>query len=665
LIFILLMRFINAICVKNYLLFSIFTVMHLVFWIDQPEHFFYHTNYYRYMKKFFTGILFQTILSIGVLSGHGQNGEHLIDHVIISIKSPMAPPEWALLERQVLQANTDACRAFFDTYFDEQGYLMAVERWGGNDGPDDAIENVADWPILHMLGASDEILYLYKKAWEGHLQQYTEAKTVEVPFAREGMYYKEFPVMMDWMHNGEGLRVFNLQGLSDPYNLDFQKRVRRFAGFYMNEDPEAQNYDAEHKIIKSMFNGSHGPLLRKATSLDWAGDPIQIENRFKAGHGERTYEEMLAHFKDYTDIIGDHPQNMTATTLATNAFMLTGESKYKKWLLEYVDAWLERTKSNNGIIPSNIGLDGTIGGSANGKWYGGTYGWGFSPIVPQTGQVQNRSRVYRGIIGFANAFLLTGDFKYINAWGNMMDKVNSNSKKIDGKIQYPYMFNDNGWYAFSQRPWSYGALDCYFFTCNPKDRARLLNNDWIDFLDGKNPEYPVKALLKDLARIRDRHANMLKDDSTPDTRLADDPMKFNPASVEALRELMLAGLDPGRGGAPLHARLRYFDPKLKRAGIPEDTAALIDEMSADHVAVTLVNLNQIESRELVVQTGAYAEHQCLYVEVNDQRVSIDKSNFTIQLGPGSGARIKVFTKRYVNKPTLTFPWDRVLEVEIK
>ena len=49
------------------------------------------------------------------------------------------------------------------------------------------IENVADWPILHALGAPDTILHLYKKAWEGHLRQYTEAKTVEVPFARDGI----------------------------------------------------------------------------------------------------------------------------------------------------------------------------------------------------------------------------------------------------------------------------------------------------------------------------------------------------------------------------------------------------------------------------------------------------------------------------------------------
>ena len=57
----------------------------------------------------------------------------------------------------------------------------------------------------------------------------------------------------------------------------------------MQEDPQAQNYDPKHKIIRSLFNGSRGPLLRKATAVDWAGDPIEVEHRFSLGHGERSY----------------------------------------------------------------------------------------------------------------------------------------------------------------------------------------------------------------------------------------------------------------------------------------------------------------------------------------------------------------------------------------
>jgi hypothetical protein len=149
----------------------------------------------------------------------------------LRVTTPMSPPAWALLERQVLDASSAACREFFRRYFDERGWLLCVERWGGDDGPDDAIENCTDWPILHALGAPDTILHHYKKAWEGHLRQYTQARTTQVPFARDGMYYKEFPVMFDWMHNGEGLTVFNNQGLSDPKDPRFAQRVRRYAGF--------------------------------------------------------------------------------------------------------------------------------------------------------------------------------------------------------------------------------------------------------------------------------------------------------------------------------------------------------------------------------------------------------------------------------------------------
>src|SRR5438132_8288735 len=164
----------------------------------------------------------------------------------VRVTTPMTPPAWALLEREVLRANAAACQEFFHKYFDERGYLQCVERWGGDDGPDDAIENCNDWPILHALGGADQLLTMYKKAWEGHLRQYTQAKTTHVPFAKDGMYYKEFPCMFDWLHNTEGLTVFCNQGLSDPREPRYEQRLRRYAGFYMNEDPGAPNYDPKH-----------------------------------------------------------------------------------------------------------------------------------------------------------------------------------------------------------------------------------------------------------------------------------------------------------------------------------------------------------------------------------------------------------------------------------
>jgi hypothetical protein len=583
-------------------------------------------------------------------------GRSIAGEPTIRIDTPMPPPAWALLERELLKQNAAACEEFYAKYFDERGFLLCVERWGGDDGPDDAIENCNDWPLLYLLGGPERIRALYEKAWEGHLRQYTLAKTTDVPMAKDGMYYKEFPTQMDWMHNGEGLTVFNLTGLCDPFSSTFQQRTRRYAGFYMNEDPQAPNYDPQVKIIRSLFNGSRGPLMRKATALDWAGDPIEVEGRFLPRHGERTYQEMLDHFKDYTDIVGDHPQNMQATTLGFNAYALTGEKKYKDWVLEYVDAWAARAAANNNILPSNIGLDGTIGGETGGKWYGGAYGWGFSVIVPQTGETAHRTRTASGWFGFRSAFLLTGDDKYLDVWRKQTGAINANRKMENGRWVYPRMHGDQGWYAWTPEPYSEKADELYALSMREDDRQRAGRDAWLDYLDGKGPDYPERALRGDLARIRQRIAAMRQDPTTPDTRLSDDPMQFNPASVHSLVALTLGGVHPGIGGSPLLARVRYFDPKQRRPGLPEDVAALVERLTADEATLTLVNVNQLTPRTVVVQGGAYGEHQITSVALSAQETAVKGPHLAVTLAPGCGGQITLRFKRHTYQPTFDFPW---------
>ncbi|MFQ5733901.1 MAG: hypothetical protein ACE5KM_18335 [Planctomycetaceae bacterium] len=89
---------------------------------------------------------FCTVVALALSSGPIRAGD-----VKLRITQPMTPPPWALLERELLKANTAACKQFFARYFDSRGWLLCVERWGGDDGPDDAIENCNDWPILHAL----------------------------------------------------------------------------------------------------------------------------------------------------------------------------------------------------------------------------------------------------------------------------------------------------------------------------------------------------------------------------------------------------------------------------------------------------------------------------------------------------------------------------------
>jgi hypothetical protein len=430
----------------------------------------------------------------------------------------------------------------------------------------------------------------------------------------------------------------------------------------MDEDPQAKNYDPKHRIIRSMFNGSRGPLLRKATGLDWAGDPIEVEGRFKPGHGERDFEQMIAHFKDYNDVVGDHPLNLGATTLALNAYALTGEKKYRDWCLQYVDAWVERTKANDGLTPTNIGLDGSIGGETGGKWYGGVYGWGFSVIVPQTGEIAHRPSFYtRCPYGFGNALLMTGNQSYVDIWRGVIEKVNQNGRRIGGKMEYPRSYGDRGWYNFQPGPFDEGALEVYYWSMKPGDRELVEGDEWVRFVTtrsvrSKDVDYPVRVLRQDLGEVRARVEGIRSDDTAPDMRMSDDMNNLNPAVTESLTKLMLGGLPTGRVGYPLHCRLRYFDPARRRPGLPDDVAALVDHMTADEVGVNLVNVSQVSPSVVIVQGGAYAEHHITQVRTGGTTTTVNARHFAVRLAPGAGTRLSIRMRRYANPPTFAFPW---------
>ena len=574
----------------------------------------------------------------------------------IVVDTPMQAPAWARLERQILAAAVPACREFFQKYYDDRGYLQAFLRWGANDGPDDAFENFNRWPELHALGADDEILRIYLKAWEGMTRQYSEARTRDVPAGRDGMYVKDFSAQSDWMHHGEGLQLFNRMALSAPDLPVYRERARRFAGLYMGEDPDAPNYDPKRKLIRSMINGSKGPLLRKATALDWVGDPFDATG-FVALHGENSYEQFLEHYQEYTDVVGDHFLNLVATTLPTNAYLLTGEAKYRRWLVEYMDAWLARMQQNDGIIPSFVDLDGRIGGP-EGRWWGNAYGWGFSPINPVTGRREDRNRIPRALVGFSNALLVTGDRKYIDAWREMIAAVNRHARQTEGRVEYPTMRGADGWYGWQRDPWSVGALEVWYWSMSDADRARVGANPWLEFLDGRNASYAETSLERELAGIPRKLEIIRADRTLPDKRLADNMLDANPAATDALVRLMFGALVPGREGGLLNARVRYFDPARRRAGVPEDVGALVSGLGDRRTVVTLVNTSASEPRTVIVQAGGYAEHQFESVEWNGRTERLDARDFTVRLAPGAGATLTLATRRYVNTPTVRFPWGR-------
>jgi hypothetical protein len=73
--------------------------------------------------------------------------------------------------------------------------------------------------------------------------------------------------------------------------------------------------------------------------------------------------------------IGDVAVNLAVTSLVTNSWLYDGDERAGAWVQRYVDGWAERARANGGLIPDSVAPDGTVGGSHEGRWYGGNYGW--------------------------------------------------------------------------------------------------------------------------------------------------------------------------------------------------------------------------------------------------------------------------------------------------
>jgi hypothetical protein len=634
-------------------------------------------------------IFFAIFLSLGQAQMPRQE-------LTIHVTTPMAPPAWALLERQLIKANSEAAERFAAKYVDSRGYLLHTPRWGTLDGPDDAIETFWNWTLAHALGSSDKVLELYKKAQEGHWKQYGELRTKLTKLAEHGAYSKEFVTQSDWFHSGEGLRALLLLGLSDPNNEQYRQRMRRFAAMYMGEDPEAPNYDPVHKVIKSIWTGSQGPMLHKATTYDWVGDPVPgtfhlLHN--PAGRGKMLdlnshYDKMLAHCAEYLDSVGDHPLNLAATILGLNAYALTGEDKYRNWVLEYVGAWKQRAEQTGGNIPTNVGLDGKPGGEYNGQWWKGTYGWNFTIYDGELEQIAHRNNFSAGSWpGFGNALLLSGDQSFVDVLRRQMDNIYAQKKVENGKVMLPQMYGDprgykyNGppsWYLYANRLHTDRLMEIYLWSMNPKDLERLpvatkfeargergggygepdRGAAFLGYLEGKLPDYPEKVLQSDLGRVRRRVEMIRTDQTTADSRLADYLLDYNPVTTNGLVNLTLGGYFSSGRIWVLHSRFRYFDAVKRRAGLPEDVGALVDKLGADSASVTLVNVNPLEAREVVVQGGGYGEHRFESVTVNGKTTTFRGPVVTVRLEAGAGAKLEFQMTRYANRPTFAFPWDR-------
>jgi len=642
-----------------------------------------------------------------------------MSHIIADLPVEQMP-SWAIWQRHLFDSMDDVVEPYLQHFTRDNGEFIWDDAWGGG-SPDDYFEPFFNWPLVYLMGGSERLLSLAERQFDAVTGQ----------LMRLGSYHKDYGFREDQMHQSEADELFYHLCLAAPTSARRLELAQRFAGFYLNQDKEAINYDAERRIVLSGLNGSKGAIVTDGadgrsynpvgTTMEPYGLPFfdlpgidSVKDLADPANAKRMGAAMQQRWK-----AGDAPANLAITSMMTNAFMLTQQEKYRDWVVEYTDAWLQRAQDNGGLLPDQIGPSGKVGEYVDGKWYGGRYGWTF----PHGFLTMHFATVDAG----ANAYLLTRDEKYLELPRQQMDRILELGEMRDHRQEHmsvgeewkkqldtvpegektflvPYRYGDAGW--FDWMPMS-ALYPVYLWHLSMRDddweRVERLQqaeaNDWSQvhsfrdkhdsgheqpwsrFLAGENPDYPERIQQASYQQVCRRMAQVRADESVGTQHHIHHWQWGNPVTSEALIQLTMGAPQPIYNGGLLHARVRYFDVDEKRAGLPKDVGALVETLAADRTVVRLVNTSATQARRVLLQAGAFGEHRftkAAYesrtsvwpgdlggyagtyhaepIARQSRTLALENGRLQVDLPAGTEIRLDLDTQRYVNDPSYATPF---------
>ena len=604
-------------------------------------------------------------------------------------------PDWAILQRKIFELLDSASIEFADRYTRKDGTLIWRQSWAGMDGADDPFEGFMHMPLYYALGGNREVYFKSRLIFDALTWQWTEY----------GQMNRDFTAYYDWMHHGEGSLFFYFLGLADPASLKDQQRAEKFASFFDGTDPKALNFDTARIMMRAPLTGSKGPH-HVHTAEDWSTHRGVLDRYmppFEDVPNVPTYAQECPWSDDatYTAILdrinqrmsrGDVPLNLAASSLFTHAFMYRGEEARRRWVLDYLDAWMDRTCRNDGITPDNIGLTDQIGEYTEGRWWGGYYGWWW----PHGAKTVLEPLCIAG----TNAMLLTGNASTLELARSQLDLLWSLRKNNSGTTLIPNRHSSDGWFDYKpvhpmfatylwnvsqteedaarvERGWPEGFFE--EIDRSYRSRTALTGShaafnantvQWYKYMQGDFPTYPQEILTANIEMIERQIAVYLSEDYKPETM--DDPndpmaihiwQELSPMLVEGLAQLTLGGPMYIYHGGLMHVRFRYFDPVEKRPGLPTNLSALVECIEADCARLILANTDKLQTRDVIIQGGAFGEHQILSVlqDSKTERITVGGKYLNVSIGPSSVLRLNISMKRYANDPSYDTPWEKARE----
>ena len=652
----------------------------------------------------------------------------------VTATSLAPPPPWAFMQRRLIETMEQATEAMLAKYTEPGGALYFA------DDVDDLYERFANWSLFYAVGAHERVAQMALQQWNAttrwcddgvvnrrhhnefhmNLGERGRLRRTFNPQIHNEYYNLAEPAGAEWHHKGEGNMAFYHFGLAHPHSSENVRRARRFAAMYMGEDPEAPNYDPRHRVFRSPFQSSVGPWLHTGDveavksilhgpypgkNLPWEPKPMgqhaslypviaQLEPDWY--ETPERVPEIIATFNRVV-LNSDSANNLAATALVTNAYLYTGEEKYRRWVLDYVEAWLDRIRANGGIIPDNVGPTGKPGEQRDGVWWGGMYGW--------NSKFGCRMILHAITIAAECALLLSGDFGYLELLRSQLHLLLDNAiHDAGGGLLVPWRHGPGGWARY--RPMRVREpVHLWHASMAEADRDLIATlragdtgHDWnqvavegeknegaterprFQYYAGQNPGWPEALLQAEYRGVMEVCETIRLDRRSIEERIEQNIVPPNPVATKALTHLTLGSPQSVYNGGLLRAQVRYFDAQRQRPGLPPDVAALVTGLSADRTALTLINLSPDQSRSVIIQSGAFGEHEIRDVHFphteeqgmqrtiwNSGRHAVDRTttqrsqtvngtSFTVHLPPFRSIDLDLELKRFARRPSYAFPW---------
>ena len=295
----------------------------------------------------------------------------------------------------------------------------------------------------------------------------------------------------------------------------------------------------------------------------------------------------------------------------------------------------------------------------------------------------------------SGALLLSGDYGYLDLLRSQIKVVLDQAKtREDGQLVVPTKHGPDGWSDYG--PIRLKELaHLYHMSMSNEDKELLLRahageveRDWTNakphsekndgtyeggrflYYEGLNPDWPETMLGWDFEACVEGIEVIRTETRDPEQLIVDNVHPPLPVVTKALTQVALGGPQSVYNGGLNQGTVRYFDVTSNdrnptplrsdpgRPGLPNDVAALVDELSADRVgrAARKPRPRQTEEPD---RSGRHV----WTAHVHDLRIRRGQSGRRERQARsgdacdrGSQVRLGLGLRRFVNTPTYAFPW---------